>query len=121
MQLLHRHYYIIYEEVRGLRLAIGIGATEEECYRLALISCEIGGNIEALLYPVIGHVRITALLQYVDHSPITILELAAEGIQALFGHFIRIGVPPVGHSDFSIVRGNRETLPDVIIATCVAT
>ena len=121
-QEMAREQTLLYQVIHGiLNDLAGAGAAEEECYRLALIGCEIGGNIEALLYPIIGHIRITALLQHVDRPSGTVLELAAERIKALFGRLIRIGVPPVGHSDFSIVCRNCETLPDAIIATCIAT
>lgn len=94
---------------------------EEKRDWLALVGKEVVGNIKTLLNPVISYVRITALLHSTDRASATILEVAAERIQALFDRLIRIGVPPVDHSDFSIAFWNRETLPDTIIATCIAT
>src|SRR5947209_3860126 len=93
---------------------------EEKRDWLALVGYEVAGNIKTLLYPLIGYVRITALLQRTDRASATILEVAAERIQALFGRLIRVSVPPIGHSDFSIACWNRGTLPDAIIATCIA-
>ena len=63
---------------------------EKERDWLALEGNEIAGHIKTFLYPVIGYVRITALLHGKDHAPATILEVAAERIQALFGRLIRI-------------------------------
>ena len=63
---------------------------EEKRDWLALVGNEFAGNIKTLLYPVIGYVRITSLLQRTDRASATILEVAAERIQALFGRLIRI-------------------------------
>ena len=63
---------------------------EEKRDWLALVGNEVAGNIKTLLYPVIGYVRITSLLQSTHRAPVTILKLAAEHIQALFGRLIRI-------------------------------
>ena len=93
---------------------------EEKRDRLSLVGNEIVGNIKTLMHPVISYVRITALLHGADRAPTTILKLAAERIQALFGRLIRIGVPPVGHCNFGIACWNCVTLPDAIIATCIA-
>ena len=63
---------------------------EEKRDWLALVGYEVAGNSKTLLYPVIGYVRITSLLQRTDRASATILEEAAERIQALFGCLIRI-------------------------------
>ena len=63
---------------------------EEKRDWLTLVGYEVIGNSKTLLYPLIGYVRITALSQSTDRASATILEVAAERIQALFGRLIRI-------------------------------
>ena len=63
---------------------------EEKRDWLALVGNEFAGNIKTLLYPVIGYVRVTSLLHGTDRAPATILEVATERIQALFGRLICI-------------------------------
>lgn len=63
---------------------------EEKRDWLALVGNEVAGNIKTFLCPVIGYVRITALLHGTDRTSTTILEVAAECIQASFSRLIRI-------------------------------
>src|SRR5712692_4382193 len=119
-KLLHCHYHEIYEEIGGLRLSCNVGATEEECDRLALVGQQAAGHIKALLHPVVGDVGITTLLHDMYSCPARGLELAGKGVKALLDSLIGIGVPPVRYGDFSVVGGNGESLPDAIIAAWIA-
>ena len=98
-----------------------VRATEEECDRLAFVSLQAAGHIKALLHPVVSDIGVTTLLQDTNSSPARGLELAGKSVKALLDILIRIGIPPVRYGDFSVVGRNRESLPDAIIAACIAT